>query len=106
MRPDPVCPCVRWGRREPWCEAVGPPVRLEGTAILCLSPTFPASPPPSKGRALADGPLIHSAATLRLITSSLGDQRQKPSDGNGYDEMAQILWQTSAHDPARSCHWN
>jgi hypothetical protein len=106
MLPDPVCPCVRWGKRELWCEAVDPPVRLEGTAILRLSPTFPASPPPSKGHALADGPLIYSAAMLRLITSSLGDGRQKPSDGNGYDEMAQILWQTSAHDPARSWRRN
>ena len=28
----------------------------------------------------------------------------KPSDRDGYDEMAQILWQASARDPARSCH--
>jgi len=43
---------------------------------------------------------------LRWSTSSLADARQKPSDGDGYDEMAQILWQTSARDRAKPCHWN
>ena len=54
---------------------------------------------------LVDGLLICNAAMVRLSTSSLADARQKPSEGDGYDVMAQILWQTSARDPTRSCHW-
>jgi hypothetical protein len=46
--------------------------------------------------AIADGLLICSAAMLRWSSSSLADTRQQPSDGDGYSEMAQIRWQTSA----------
>ncbi len=55
---------------------------------------------------LADGPVTCSVAMLRWSTSSLADTRQKPSDGDGYGEMAQIRWHTSARDRARPCHWN
>ena len=47
-----------------------------------------------------------SAAMLRWGTAFLADTRQKLSGGDGYGELAQILWQTSARDRARPCHWN
>jgi hypothetical protein len=42
---------------------------------------------------LADLPVT---CRLRWSTAFLADARQKPSAGDGYDEMAQIRWQTAA----------
>jgi hypothetical protein len=62
-------------------------------------------------RRAGDGSAIGRAGDLQRRDAEvehviLADTRQKPSDEDGYAKMAHILWQTSARDRARPCHWN